>query len=290
MVTRNQELLKLAEKIGVPALFLKREDEHPLGSHKGRSIPLMIDAYIKEGFKNFVISSSGNAALAAALHIKSVNSKSSRPIALSVFTGKNIGQIKKEKLFALADKNILVEECERPLQKYTLATKKTDVKGLRQSTDVLALSGYVSLAEELSEIKDLSAVFIATSSGTTAQALGEYFVKHDFKIAIYVVQTQGCHPFASEFDFPAEGLFENIADAIVDKIAYRKDTLLALLEKLGGSGLICSDSEIRNAQQILKDNEVTVSPNGALAFAGLLRSISKDVKFNGAVACIIGGQ
>ena len=30
-------------------LYFKREDLHPYGSHKGRSITVMIDIYIKEG-------------------------------------------------------------------------------------------------------------------------------------------------------------------------------------------------------------------------------------------------
>ena len=59
----------------------------------------------------------------------------------------------------------------------TLFTKIKDqnIKALRQSTDDLALIGYHALAEELLEISDISAVFIGTSSGTTAEALANYF-------------------------------------------------------------------------------------------------------------------
>jgi hypothetical protein len=43
-------------------IWLKREDLHRHGSHKGRSIPIMIDEAARTGSRRFVISSSGNAA------------------------------------------------------------------------------------------------------------------------------------------------------------------------------------------------------------------------------------
>ena len=46
---------KLAKAIGVNELYFKREDLHPYGSHKGRSIPVMIDHYLKAGERRFAI-------------------------------------------------------------------------------------------------------------------------------------------------------------------------------------------------------------------------------------------
>ena len=54
-------------------VWLKREDKHFYGSHKGRSIPLMVATHHKDGFSSFVISSSGNAALAAIIAIQAHN-------------------------------------------------------------------------------------------------------------------------------------------------------------------------------------------------------------------------
>jgi threonine dehydratase len=67
MVTPLEQQKKLAEVIGFSDLYFKREDLHPYGSHKGRSIPVMIDHYVASGDTTFAISSSGNAALAAAI-------------------------------------------------------------------------------------------------------------------------------------------------------------------------------------------------------------------------------
>ena len=52
--------LRVERMLGIPSLYLKREDLHPLGSHKGRSLPYMIDKGLEEGLYRFAISSSGN--------------------------------------------------------------------------------------------------------------------------------------------------------------------------------------------------------------------------------------
>ena len=73
--------------MGILSLFLKREDMHPYGSHKGRSIPVM-NRRISE--KVSVISpylQSGNAALAAALHIKKLNESGTERVQLEILIG-----------------------------------------------------------------------------------------------------------------------------------------------------------------------------------------------------------
>jgi len=97
----------------VSDLYFKREDLHPYGSHKGRSIPVMIDSYYKAGDRRFAISSSGNAALAAALYVNELNSlhfsqlkcadsKTSQPIDLDIFVGNHVAPHKLEKLKKIA--------------------------------------------------------------------------------------------------------------------------------------------------------------------------------------------
>ena len=68
MTTPLEQQAQLAEAIGISSLYFKREDLHPYGSHKGRSIPVMIEHYLASGDTRFAISSSGNAALAAVMH------------------------------------------------------------------------------------------------------------------------------------------------------------------------------------------------------------------------------
>ena len=185
MITPQNQANKLASAIGLQTpLYLKREDLHPSGSHKGRSIPLMIEHYTRQGARDFVISSSGNAALAAAKFVIEHNRADSRfrgndKLKLSIFVGKKIDDVKLKGILRFAQddnrKRVMIRQVANPKQAAFQMDKLGRVKNLRQSTDDIALLGYEELAKELAEIKNLSAVFIPTSSGTTAQGLYEGF-------------------------------------------------------------------------------------------------------------------
>jgi threonine synthase len=81
------------------------------------------------------------------------------------------------------------------------------------------------------------------------------------------------------------------ADAIVDMTAHRKNTLIPLIKKTGGSGWIASNEEINTAQELTeKHAKIKVSSNGALALAGLMQAVFTGREWGGAVVCIIGGE
>jgi len=291
MLTQHKEYSKLSTALEIKSLFLKREDLHPYGSHKGRSIPHMIDTYVKEGFNHFAISSSGNAALAAAYYANELNEKKKDKINLEILIGRHIATKKLRKLEGFKNENIKVTMHDRPLQTLFTITKDQSVKALRQSTDDLALSGYRSLAEELLEIPKLEAVFIGTSSGTTAQALAQYFVDNKHKVEIHVVQTSSCHPIADSFNEDEIVNEESIADAIVDHTAIRKSILVDLIRKSNGNAWIVSNDQIRSAQEITKINtELNISTNSALSVAGLMQAIYTSRTWKGSVACLICGD
>ncbi len=291
MITKHQEYQKLAKEIGVESLYFKREDTHPYGSHKGRSIPLMIDVYIKEGFSHFAISSSGNAALSAVIYIKEINSKNKNQILLDVLVGRHISTKKLDKLRKYEDENISITMHDRPVQTLFTKTQDPNIKGLRQSNDDNALTGYESLAQELLKIPKLEAVFIGTSSGTTAQALSEYFINNKHKIETHVVQTSSCHPIADNFVDNEIQDEQSIADAIVDHTAIRKEPLTELIIKTNGNAWIVSNEEIRTAQEITKKyTDIDISTNSALSVAGLMQAVYTSRTWKGSVACIICGD
>jgi threonine dehydratase len=292
MLTPQKSHAELAKSVGLSgALYLKREDLHPYGSHKGRSIPVMIDEYLRAGSTHFVVSSSGNAALAAALYIRQLNEGREEKIKLDILVGMKITKHKLDKLMALSSIYITISKSERPLQ--TLATKTADgtIRSLRQSLDDTALIGYEPLASELSQIKDLQAIFIATSSGTTAEALAQYFLKEKKSPEIHIVQTTSCHPMAETFVDSMTNDDHSIADAIVDTVGYRKKVLVPLVGKSGGSGWIATNGEIKSAQELIhRHAQIEVSPNGALALAGLIQATFTGREWTGPVVCIIGGE
>lgn len=288
MTTPQTEEKMLAQALGIPKLYFKREDLHPYGSHKGRSIPHMIDMGVRAGAKKFAISSSGNAALAAMIHVNKLNNEGAH-LALEVFIGEKIKPTKLEALNVHRGGGISISKSPRPLQALLEATKK-GAKSLRQSEDDTALTGYHELARELAKTKDIEAVFIGTSSGTTIQGLAEEFKTLDKKIKLFAVQTTACHPLADEFkksdiDEPS------IADAIVDQTILRRVQVIKALKASKGKALIVTNTEIKKAQSASeKLADLHISTNSALSLAGLMQTLQGKTAFTGSVVCIITGK
>ena len=299
MKTPQTEVPALARALGLAGpVYLKREDLHPYGSHKGRSLPYMIKTYVKEGVRDFVISSSGNAAIAAVHTVVQHNKNNPQtPISLHIFVGEKIDKNKLKKLSAISYQlsAISIEQTSRPKQAALQYEKEHQAKLLRQSTDDRALEGYQELAHELDKIKNLQAIFIPTSSGTTAQALGEIFQTLDQDPQIHIVQTESCHPMVEEYPplLAKEGLGEvkqSIASAIVDRVAHRKDKVVEVVKASGGAGWIVTDDEIKEAVKLAKQTiNLDISPNSALAVAGLKKAVANGFSFSGPVVCLITG-
>lgn len=300
MKTPQKPYPELAQKLALSELWFKREDLHPYGSHKGRSIPVMVKEYAKLGIQNFVISSSGNAALAAIISVQKHNQNNKANASLTVYVGKNIEEKKLERLQKeITHPNIHIEQVDNPKQSAFQAEKNsltedgtTTVKNLRQSTDELAVKGYMELAEDLVKIPNLQAIFLPTSSGTTAQALGETFLKMGNNIQIHIVQTTACHPMAEVFDLErASQNSPSCAGAIVDNVAHRKQKVVEAVKSTNGSGWILTNDEIREAVNLIKENtDFVVSYNSALSLAGLLRAQKNNWAWSGPVCCVITGR
>ncbi len=284
----------LAQKIGIPEVYFKHEERHHFGSHKGRSLPYMIEHYVKkQGVQNFVISSSGNAALAAILMVQQHNTNKPKepPLTLRVFVGQRIDSTKFDLLKKTAvDPHITIEQVPNPRQTAFKINAAGEAKSLRQSTDDVALTGYVELAKELSHIPDLGAIFIPTSSGTTAEALGKTFIECNHIPQLHIVQTTACHPMAGSFMKDDIRTESSIAGAIVDTIAERKQNVLALLKTTQGSGWVVTDEEIQEAMKLVQDTiDMRLSPNSALAVAGLIKAKQQGWTWNKPVVCLITG-
>lgn len=293
MKTKQQSYPELAKALGTSDVFLKREDLHPFGSHKGRSIPVMVKEYVKQGVRKFVISSSGNAALAAIrAAVRQNKNNPDKQITLQVFVGKKIDQkkfdgLKKE---VLGD-GITIEQVEKPKQLAFQLGKEEGVVFLRQSTDELALVGYETLAQDLAKIPDLAAVFVSTSSGTCAQGMAEAFARMEKDVQMHIVQTTAHHPIAESFDAPEAKTETSIAGAIVDNIAHRKQAVVDIVKQSGGHGWIVTDEQITNARKLVQQTtDIHISSNSALAVAGIKKAAENGWSWNGPVVAIISGQ
>jgi len=299
MKTHQPTFIELNKALGLD-VYLKREDEHKYSSHKGRSIPLMVKKYNKEeDITNFVISSSGNAAIAAIHTIQAHNKNNANNLTLKIFVGQNIDKKKLKVLKAIIeDKNISLEQVKKPKQSAFALDKAGKAKNLRQSTDDNALMGYYELAEEVNNIPNLQAIFVPTSSGTTAQGLGMAFdIIPASKFGgqqhpqIHIVQTTSCHPIAEEFDKNFEATETSLAGAIVDNVAHRKEKVIEQIKKSSGSGWIVTDEELKNAINLVEETcKIKISYNSALSVAGLIKAMNSGWKFDGAIVCLITGM
>ena len=284
---------ELAKVLGLSDLYFKREDLHKYASHKGRSLPLMIKNYYEKGDRKFAISSSGNAAIASALYITEINQTNPEKTKLDIFVGKNINPQKLNKLKEIEARdsdNIRVLIKERPLQALNQAIEE-GFRSLRQSTDDIALLGYEELAKEICSIKNAGAVFIGTSSGTTAQALAEYFIKQKSTIQIHAVQTSSCHPISDQFE-NYDGVNEkSIADAIVAQTTERLTGLVNLINKTGGYSWTATNDEINSAKElVLQNTKLNISNNSALSIVGAMQAVYRNWQIEGSVICIICGE
>lgn len=271
---------ELAAALGIPGLLFKREDLGRYGSHKGRSIPYMIDTYYKEGVRVFAISSSGNAAFAALKHVQTMPD-----ITLTVFVGKHINAEKLSLLNEAASSKSTIVQTERPLQKLIEITKDGSVQSLRQSTDERALRGYESLANELQSI-ETDGVFIPTSSGTTAEALLTYT-----DLPIHIVQTSSVHPIAKACGAKEDDKDGDLADAIVDRVGNRKTSIADKITKRHGAAWIVSNGLIRAAQDLIETHtDLTLSPNSALGVAGIMQAKTNGWDPKRPIIAIITGR
>lgn len=259
-------------------VWIKNEIINPNNSFKDRSLAYQLSYYVSNASKKFVISSSGNAAISAASYIDITSDAE-----IDVFIGFGISNIKLERLQKLKSDRIRIHQGPKPKSDAVKFARKNNAVNLRGSIDDLALTGFKTIAYELSQqAPQIDSLFIPTSSGTSALALHYAFEEMGMKVAIYICQSEKVHPIASEFDKDFKEKPESMADAIVDKVALRKPRLLAALRQNGGGGFVLSDHDIFEAQARAGLAGIPMpSYNSALALAGLskaLRSSNIEVK------------
>lgn len=83
----------------------------------------------------------------------------------------------------------------------------------------------------------------------------------------------------------------NLASAIVDNVAHRKNKILEILKTSQGVGWIATNDEIASAIKLVKNKTgIEISPNSALSIVGLTQAIENGLKWEGAVACLVTGK
>ncbi|MBN2015527.1 pyridoxal-phosphate dependent enzyme [Candidatus Dojkabacteria bacterium] len=290
--TPCKECAKLARVLNIEKIYLKREDLNPTGSFKDRSLAFQLSVHFQEGREEFVISSTGNAAISAISYAKLFKCK------LHVFVSKNIpadkllrlldisnisdfdhSALQKEETYELQKDNLKLYFSARPKSDSVKFSNAYNIIHLRGSNDDLATIGYKTISYELvQEIKATDAIIIACSSGTSTVGIYQGFVDLGMTPPpIHIVQTTKVNTMASNFDRDFKKSDTSLASAISDRVALRKDQIIGIVSRTGGSGWVIDDEEIMTCQMLLAQNcEITTSFDSSLTLAGLIKALKND--------------
>jgi threonine synthase len=257
-------------------LLIKREDKNPNGSFKDRSLAFQISKKYEQGHEELIISSSGNAAISAIFYAGVVD------IELHVFISPHTSE---EKLKVIEKgskefKNVKIHVSEKAKSDAIKLSRDLNIPNLRGSDDDDAIVGYKTIAYELvRQNPDIDAVFIPTSSGTGTSGIFEGYndslKEGQIKQlpAFHIAQTTKIHPMAKDYDDDFQESETSLADAIVDRVAKRKNQVKNILDKTNGTGWIISDSELKEAEEIIKLLNIDYhSYNSFLALAAFLKA------------------
>ncbi len=274
-------------------IYLVNETINPTGSHKDRSFSVWIAKEVASGATGFAISSSGNAAAAAAYWCN----KLKRP--LEIFISEKIKKEKLRKIVSFChpiikhstkqiNQNfgiIKIHLVKKPIFEAFQMAKKKGFVFLRASISTQALVGYQSLAEEINTaLPNLGSIFIPASSGTLVAGLYQYLKS---KPQFHVVQTTVVNTLVKDFDQYYTKESKSTADAVVDVVGHRKKEVVEIIKSSRGFGWTISNQELKLAQDELNEINVYCSATSALGLAGLLKARQEKFKIKEPLLIII---
>jgi threonine synthase len=158
----------LGTALGIPYLRLKREDLSPTGSHKARYLGYLCSTLLARGVGQAVISSSGNAAIAAAAY------SALGGIRLLSLVSPRTPRVKLERLRGYPQLTVLSN---RPVALLHHAIRTWGLADLRGSVNPLAPNAYRGIASELLAQAEVAGVFLFCSSGAAALGISQGFAE-----------------------------------------------------------------------------------------------------------------
>jgi threonine synthase len=251
---------ELARWGGLAELWVKREDTNPTGSHKDRGAVVQIAACVAQGRRVAVISSSGNAALAAATYgrhagvaVVALLSPMSEPARVA--------------LLRASGARVVVTT--KPINYGLRLSRVRRWPDLRPSQSAEAVRGFRTLGEELAaELRPGAAVFGYASSGATYAALGAVFAERGSRWPLHPVQAGLVNGISREFGRPGDGRRSVVGDLGV-KVSDRAATVAQMVRTSGGQAWWVDDEAITAAGEALKNRGYDLAVECWAALAGV---------------------
>jgi len=264
-----------------PEIFLKREDQNPTGSLKDRGMAFLISKASSLGFKQFVLSSSGNAAISAANYCAKANLK------LKVFVSVRVN---KGKLKKLEQMKVDLSVDQRPLTMATRFAKENNFYNLRPSINEFGSTGYQTIAFELLENQDrIENLFVPVSSGVNFLGISKGFKKFGYVPKLHLCQSSFIFPLASIFDHNFVQEDSSFASALVARQSPLKKEILQAVADSKGTGWVVDNKQTIQADKILKQKGISTSFEGALTYAAVLKARQND-QLKGRTVCLLTGK
>jgi len=274
------EMPHLAERLGIPRLYLKNEGANPTGTFKDRGSAVAMSWAAGHGFSAAGTVSSGNMAGSVAAY----GARSGLPCVVFV-----PAHLKSEKVFTIGVYGPeLIRVAGDYGELYRRALKMGRERGIyfAVSDDPWRVEGQKTLAYEL--VRDLGRspdlVFLATSSGGHLVSILKGFAELseagliDRTPTVVGVQSAGCAPIATAF---AEGQLQvakwgtvrTAAHSISNPDPPSGSRALRALAAAGGGGAVIEvdDEDMLRAQRLLASGEgIFVQMESAAALAGAM--------------------
>jgi threonine dehydratase len=250
----------LASWTGVEELWLKREDLNPTGSHKDRGALEQVRGCVERGQRVAVISSSGNAALAAAA--------AGKPAGVTIVALLS-PLTEPAKVQVIRDAGARVVVTTKPINYTIRLSRVCGWPDLRPSQSADALRGFAGLGDELAEeLEDGVALAGYASSGTTYEAVGAALSSVGRKLPLHPVQAGLVNGLTAPFARPGDGHRSVVGDLGV-KTSLRAEAVVRQVRESGGQAWWVADPDILEAGERLRHDGFGVAPECWAALAGL---------------------
>lgn len=267
---------RLAALLGLQNLWIKEDHRNPTGSLKDRASAAVIGAARDRGIDLITCASTGNAACSLAGLCASVGMRSVIFVPASAPEGKIV------QLLIYGAEVLLVHGTYDDAFELSLeASRQFGWFNRNTGYNPVTTEGKKTVSLELFEqLPELDAVFVSVGDGCIISGIGKGF--QDLVSAglltqmprLYGVQAEGSSVLSKAHRNAGKIVAEPGANTYADSICVGEPRVahqaLLSVQRSGGSYLVVSDEDIRQAQlQLARSSGVFAEPAGAAALAGL---------------------
>ena len=278
----NVELNKISK---IKHLYFQREDKNKAGSLKGRSLAYQVSFAKQNEKKELVISTSGNAGIAAATYCKEAGIK------LYIFISP---ETENAKIVEMQKYNPVIIKSKKAIRMANYLSARYKIENLRPSSNDSSIEGFKSISFEIFEkLGEVDAIFTFVTSGSSFVGIGRAYryLQDNGEIKkmpkLFAVQSGEISSIVREFEKITEQK-DSGAGRLGVKNTRRKNEILEFIKLSQGSGIYVNNQELQEATEIFEKNDIQTSQEGCASFAAVIKEGRKN-NFK-KVVCILSGK